>query len=378
MDYSKLKRNKEGIKNSIEQFKHEKIDCKNYWINKDFKENKENNENNQNNSNSLSKDYNFFAIDGSFNQRSFLDFSLYVVGAEAYGHKVGEKVTHLLNAWDSGVILPYQYSKRSRLEHYMATMELKLALCILTNNCSEPFDYYIYDGSVYSWLIHAKMNRLLTLGQYEHYINYFNEKYGEEFRMYLLNELNCQEINAYSNFYNDANIKDKEQTEELGDSELKVLFEQLEYNIILSELLKHKDRIIGVSKTSKMNVYFKDSLRSDMAIFSRCEPGYSKPLNLAEEDLKSKSTIDELRKFDIHIDTLNYQFLKFKKGAMGITSFKKLDEEVFDALYKITDTNYPYILKKCHEKVKISEVEMDKYVKYLGIYEDTERGVYLD
>lgn len=229
----------------------------------------------------------------------------------------------------------------------MLNMELKVALWNLKN---KDIDYYLYDGSLYSLLIQTNNKISINGESLENSIFRYYGLYGEELKNKIFEEIDSKNINSSVEISNNSKFSEEE----------KIILEQLEYLILLSEILKYREKIVGVAKTSKMNIYFKDALIPDLAIFSRCKnPGYSKPLDLVDEKINKNfyKNVEYFKKFGIDLKKLNYQFLKLddNNGTLCITSFEELDEDFFSNIQKISVSGYPYILKKSHENVKIEK-----------------------
>ncbi|MBA2847106.1 NurA-like 5'-3' nuclease [Methanococcus maripaludis] len=353
MDYSKLLSKKEDICSKIKNIDFN-FDYESYWNNCDF----------NNHSNAV-----FAGGDGSFNKIDYINYCLYISGAVSYIQKTGGRVEESVSSWDSNIILPYRYVQ-SRLSLYMLNMELKVALWNLKN---EDIDYYLYDGSLYSLLIQTNNKISINGESLENSIFRYYELYGNEIKNKIFEEIDSKNINSSVEISNNSKFSEEE----------KIILEQLEYLILLSEILKYREKIVGVAKTSKMNIYFKDALIPDLAIFSRCKnPGYSKPLDLVDEKINKNfyKNVEYFKKFGIDLKKLNYQFLKLdnNNGTLCITSFEELDEDFFSNIQKISVSGYPYILKKSHENVKIEKKEIEKFAKLLGIYEKTDRDSNLE
>ncbi|ABO34697.1 conserved hypothetical protein [Methanococcus maripaludis C5] len=353
MDYSKLLSKKENICSKIKNIDFN-FDYESYWNNCDF---------------SSTSDAIFAGGDGSFNKIDYINYCLYISGAVSYVQKTDGKVEESISAWDSNIILPYRYVQ-SRLSLYMLNMELKVALWNLKNR---NIDYYLYDGSLYSLLVQTNNKFSINGENVENTISKYYEHYGIELKNKIFEEIDSKNINSSVELSNDLKFSEEE----------KIILEQLEYLILLSEILKYREKIVGVAKTSKMNIYFKDALIPDLAIFSKCKnSGYSKPLDLVDEKINKNfyKNVEYFKKFGIDLKKLNYQFVKLDKnsGTLCITSFEELDETFFSNLQRISVSDYPYILKKSHENVKIEKKEIEKFVKLLGIYEKSDRDSNLE
>ncbi|WP_292459534.1 DNA double-strand break repair nuclease NurA [Methanothermococcus sp.] len=355
MDFSYLLSKKHKICKKIESLNVD-FDIDRYWVSQDFE----------------NPSYCVFAGgDGSFNKIDYVDYCLYSVGAVSYINKVGEKIEESISYWDTDIILPYRYIS-NRLRLYMINMELKTALWNFKN---KNIDYYLFDGSLYSLLIQTHTYGTIVENKNEEneksIIDYYNE-YSHEIKSRILE--NIHENRLIPTLALNKNDRER------------IIFEQLEYIVLLIEILKkYGKKIIGISKTSKMNLYFKESNIPDIAVFSKVNgTGYSKPLNLTDGRIKEINrnvyyTINHLKKFGYNVDEIYYQFLRLDSGAgvLNITSFSKLNNDFFSNLNEISIGGYPYILKKSHETVKIGDKDMELCAKLLGIYNKSDRNLIL-
>ena len=369
MKYFYILSKKEEISKLIERIKRE-IDYKkqvidNSWISCNFEGN--------------GQGCTFAGGDGSFNRIDYINLCLYLVGSVSYTNKVGEELENSISFWEPGIVIPYRYVEY-RLKLYMINMELKTALWNLENR---DIDCYLFDGSLYSLII-----------QSHGYGGRINGEMREDYR----------EIEEHYKYYK-KDIKDEiyqdlsgnkltpvtETVRSAEDEKLRIILEQVEYIVLLREIIKNYwDKFLGVSKTSKMSIYFKRyngngvsifKTIPDIGIFSSVEgTGYSKPVNLADKnevDYNIYYNINYLKRFDIDIDNLYYQFVRLdsRGGVLNITSLKKLDEDFFIDLRDISVGGYPYILKRSHEEVKISDRDMEICAKLLRLYESRDRDI---
>ncbi|EHP89154.1 DNA double-strand break repair nuclease NurA [Methanotorris formicicus] len=365
MDLSIILKKKGVIRKKIEELENKNLNVNDYWVECDF--------NNP-------KDLFFGGGDGSFNNIDYISYSLYMIGSISYLHRVGEKIERAKSSYDIDIIQPY-VSVRDRLRLYMLTMELKNALWTLEN---KGVDYYLIDGSLYSLLIQTH-----TYGSKYVDVEEIYNNYSKEIKNLIEEEIKSGDIRITSN-----NI-------EVEDKNEKIVLEQVEYIITFLELLKkYKDRLIGISKTSKINIYFKNALMPDIAVFSKNtkNSGYSIPIsieNLKKEmeeieemeknsnKLKRKhdylkriiNNIEYINKFENVLDNLYLQFVRLEnnKGILGISSLKPIDEHVLSSLREISVNGYPYILKKSHENVEITDDALEMCAKILKINETVDR-----
>ena len=353
----------ERIKKEID-YKKEIVD--NYWISCNFEGN--------------GCGYTFGGGDGSFNRIDYIDLCLYLVGSVSYTNRVGEGLEDSISFWEPGIVIPYRYVEY-RLKLYMINMELKTALWNLENR---DIDYYLFDGSLYSLIIQSHTYGGRNNGEIREdcreVLEYYKE-YKRDIKDGIYQDLEDNKLNPVTEI-----VKKTE------DEKLRILLEQVEYIVLLREIFKkYWDKFLGVSKTSKMSIYFKRCNNNngtlvsktipDIGVFSSVEgTGYSKPINLAdrnEVDYNIYYNIHYLRRFNLDIDRLYYQFVRLegRGGVLNITSFKRLDEDFFINLRDISVGGYPYILKRSHEEVKISDRDMEICAKLLKLYDSRDREV---
>ena len=347
MDFSYILNKKAKIQEKINSL-NKNIDIGEHWINDNF----------ENSSNCV-----FAGGDGSFNKIDYIDYCLYSVGTISYINKTGGKIEESIKHWDTDIMLPYKYVS-NRLRLYMINMELK---AILWNFINKDIDYYLFDGSLYSLLIQTHT---------------YGAPHNLEQNSDLTSCYNSHKKELMEKIYAQLNNNDLSPIYDYNEGE-KILFEQLEYIALLMEILKnYKNKLIGISKTSKMSIYFENSNMPDMGIFSKevKNTGYSKPINLVEKQFNEgiNYTINNFKKL-YPLENLYYGFLKLdnNSGLTNITSFCKLDSEFFSNLKEISISGYPYVLKKSHETVKISNKSMELCGKLLGINKKSDRDIIL-
>ncbi|ABR54431.1 conserved hypothetical protein [Methanococcus vannielii SB] len=348
MDFSTLIQKKEKVVSKIQNinFNH---DHSKYWIESLFIH---------------KSDMKFSGGDGSFNKIDYINYCLYLTGAVSYCQSVGGTIEKSVSAFDGDIILPYKYVQ-NRLSRYMLNTELKVAL---SNLIKSEIDYYLYDGSLYSFLVQTNNHMTVNGKKLEETIFDYYKEYSRIIRSKIFEEITsgCISSAVDISFENSLN------------EEQKIALEQLEYLILLSEITKYQKKMVGIAKTSKMNIYFENALIPDLALFSRCKKsGYSIPVDLISEKVNKNfyKNVDYFKKFGIDLKNLYYQFVKLEdnSGILCATSFEKLDETFYSNLKEISVSGYPYILKKSHENVKIENSDVLKFARLLGIYEESDR-----
>jgi len=159
-----------------------------------------------------------------------------------------------------------------------------------------------------------------------------------------------------------------------------VYLEYIENFLTILELLQFGDKIVGISKTSRSNNYFHDSDIPDMAIFEKtCRvPGFSTPIKIELVDDRYKRVFpileDVLRTLDISIF---YARFRPNTTTLRFEYIGREDKERAKKILDILESNivegYPYLLRKAHREVKITDLDMYEIIKSLGVLEKTGR-----
>ncbi|MHA1409511.1 MAG: DNA double-strand break repair nuclease NurA [Candidatus Odinarchaeia archaeon] len=305
------------------------------------------------------------AVDGSSNYRKFKGFVLYALAVESVIFDGGEITT--LQEGEVDLLKPYKYA-RDRLRFYMAILELKMALKTLRTN---KVDLLLFDGSILGYLIRplpainqqSSESREMIIDKYYPILKSKQEK-GEV-------KINCLDVlDQVSN-----ELEDEERTKAI------MFLEYLENLLTIADLLKFKDKIIAISKTSQRNDYFKGANTPDISIFeASCKKqGYSRPKWIeVSKQVKRRFPVAELDSyFRETLYTIFYGRLADRKNVLKFESPKELTiEEIESALSnikKISSDGYPYLLKKAHQDVVIQNRDIDMLIKMLGVYAKTGR-----
>ncbi|MBF4468588.1 MAG: DNA double-strand break repair nuclease NurA [Methanobrevibacter arboriphilus] len=158
--------------------------------------------------------------------------------------------------------------------------------------------------------------------------------------------------------------------------------ENIEKLLALANLLKYKDKIIAISKTSIANDYFKSNI-PDMAIFDKYidnqVTGYSYPPKYSpdkDNQLKREFPVEN-EFFKSLIFTIFYVRLEKNKNILKIELPYKANEErikeIIGIISKDCTDGYPYLLKKAHYDVVIKKNDIEQLSNIIGIYEKSGR-----
>ena len=292
-------------------------------------------------------------IDGSMNYKEYKGFSLYAVTSSAV--IFNEKIIEEIKESDVDVLNPYiRTTERVRL--YMLTLETLIALKVC-----EKVDFILMDGSLMSNLLKSIPRNLRLTARLlkNHIINNFNS---------------TTEIGVKGNTYD--------------DQEFIYIQEFLKYLNCLKELIiKARDKIIAVAKTSQSTIYFR-SIKPDIIVFQRLtrRSGYSKPYVYT---LRDALRVFKNKKIEILINYLgNFYITTFyarlidNGPVLKIEIPRKLNEDeignILDILSGYSVAGYPYPLRKAHMICDIKDKDMDCLVRLLGIYGESTGREYLE
>lgn len=193
--------------------------------------------------------------------------------------------------------------------------------------------------------------------------------------------------NNDTNKVNNINIKNSINNKyTIGDSftleNVENYLENIEKLLALANLLKYKDKIIAISKTSIANEYFELNI-PDMAIFDKYIDnqiiGHSYPPKYSPDNdnqLKREFPVEN-EFFKSLVFTIFYVRLEKNKNILKIELPYKANEErikeIIGIISKDCTDGYPYLLKKAHHDVVIKKNDIEQLSKIIGIYEKSGR-----
>lgn len=146
----------------------------------------------------------------------------------------------------------------------------------------------------------------------------------------------------------------------------------------IADLLKYRDKMICISKTSTANDYFKSNM-PDMSIFERFNKmeGYSNPVyidvdsNAKREFIVSDKFFRNL-KFTVFYLRLD-DYRNILKVELPYRAGKDEIEDIVSIIKRDSVEGYPYLLMKAHKNVIIRNHDIDDLSKIVGLYEKTGR-----
>lgn len=343
---------KDYIKKKLSLYNNDNINPSEYWLDYSFSD--------------IADNIVIAAGDGSLNQKKYLSFNLFAVAAESLIYNGEIKTLESSNV----DIIPKHKHLKDRLRNYMSIFELKTAIKTFK---SYDIDYYLLDGSLLGSLIRPyALDKSLTDSVKRLLINKYFKKLEQEMEEF---DFNNDVIDISSKKF----FKEIEKELDLEDQyDPMIYLENIEHLILISYLLSFKNKIIAISKTSSSREYF-DDVNTDIAIFSifSKKEGYTKPKYV---DISKTSKRDFTVKDDFFREITFTIFYARLEDNANILKFELPyvvgEEEIVEILSKIKKYSvdgYPYLLKKAHNDVVITNKDMDRLEKILGILERTGR-----
>lgn len=373
------------------------------------------------------------AGDGSKNEKKLLSFYFYAISAESliYNKRLSKIESSDINTMSHG-----KFAK-DRIRNYMGLFEVKNALKAIK---TFDVDYYLYDGSLLGDLIRPspieneipqsirydildlaedKLNKEIKSIENHDVKIYSNElvhDLKDDFESIQKNNINkkntikntiknnininkkndikMNSINQNNSIANNISVNNNSITEKdsinnkdtIDESftleNVENYLENIEKLLALANLLKYKDKIIAISKTSIANEYFKSNI-PDMAIFDKYIDnqiiGHSYPPKYSPDNdnqLKREFPVEN-EFFKSLIFTIFYVRLEKNKNILKIELPYKANEErikeIIGIISKDCTDGYPYLLKKAHHDVVIKKNDIEQLSNIIGIYEKSGR-----
>lgn len=301
------------------------------------------------------------AGDGSFNKKKFLGFNFYAVAAESLIFD-GQLKTIEQSDIDRFPYLPYL---DEFLSNYMSIFELK---CCLSSLEEYNVDYYLIDGSIYGDLQNpfpkgvetsAKAKKDLisaTLNDFEEMVKNPSDKSVYSPKLF----------NKYFKSYQEHKYP------------YTLYLTTIERLVVLKEILKNSRKMIAISKSSSNNDIFHSNM-PDIAIFDKYtqKEGISKVIRKkVSKDINTTFPVfDEFFK-DLKF-TIFYLRLADYKNVLKVelpyeASMAEI-EEIASKLKKFSTNGYPYLLKKAHNDVVISDKNIKELINIAKVREKSGR-----
>ncbi|WP_299523145.1 DNA double-strand break repair nuclease NurA [uncultured Methanobrevibacter sp.] len=301
------------------------------------------------------------AGDGSFNKKKFLGFNFYAVSAESL---IFDGQLKRVEQSDIDKF-PYLSYLDEFLSNYMSIFELK---CCLSSLEEYNVDYYLVDGSIYGDLQNPFPKGVET-----------SAKDKKNLISATLNDFEDMVKNA-----GDKSIS----SPKLFDRYFRIYEEQkypytlylttIEKLVVLKEILKNPKKMIAISKSSSNNDIFHTNV-PDIAIFDKytSKQGISKII-------RKKVSVDINTTFPVYDEF--FKELKFTIFYLRLADYKNVlkvelpydasmmeIEEIASKLKKFSINGYPYLLKKAHNDVVISDNNIRELINIAKVREKSGR-----
>ncbi len=301
------------------------------------------------------KNFSLAAGDGSYNKKKYISFTLYAVGCESIIYSNNKLIKIDTAEIDS---LHHNEFTEDLLRTFMEILEIKYAIKSIKDF---QVDYYLYDGSLYGDLIRPFPNTNPIFEKEDELLNNMVKKIQKNLKYFDSKIYSLKLIKDYSIH----NPKQFDYT---------LFLSSIEKLLLLKNLLNNNKKIITISKTSTNHDIFKSNI-PDIAVFDRYTKKsgisniiYKKVLN----EIKNEFLIED--KFFKNLEfTIFYLRLEDNKNVIKVElPYKANKKEVLDIIEKLkkySADGYPYLLKKAHKEVAISNKNMDELALMMNIYE---------
>lgn len=307
-------------------------------------------------------DFSIGAGDGSFNKKKFLGFNFYAVVAESL---IFDKELKTIENSDLDRIdyLPFL---DELLSNYMSIFELK---CCLSSLDSYGVDYYLIDGSIYGDLQNpfpkgvktsAKTKKELISATLDDFEKMVKKDFDKDI-------LSIKLFDRYFKIY------------ERQKYQYILYLTTIERLVLLKEILKEPRKMISISKSSSNNDIFHSNI-PDIAIFDK----YTKEKEGRSKIIRKKVSRDINTTFPVYDEffkqldfTIFYLRLDNHKNVLKVelpyeASMAEI-KEIACKIKKFSINGYPYLLKKAHDDVVITDKNMKELVNIVNIREKSGR-----
>ena len=333
------------------------------------------------------QDKTFISTDGSHNNKKYLDGILYAVGAVTLLSRPDEPIVQESEEADVRTYPATNLEKFSQyISTYMEILELKNTLKSLKDN-NDTIDYILIDGSLKGQLNHFNVNTdinqhiknvlVATIGEFEKKLDDGNFEVGLDYynnRGYI-KKLVLQEMNS-SNEEEPSDFKYEDFEEEIQN-----YYTGLELLACITHLINnYSEKILCISKTSRTNNLFEEKIPDSAVLeYLTTESGYTNPRITDNKKLVRPLSQNRFKSMEYPLyndKILNYHYLSLfarlenKKHVIKVEiPLKNKDNaekicdnivNILDDLYSCSINGYPYILKKVHDNVVITNKFMDR------------------
>ena len=285
------------------------------------------------------------AEDGSINHKKYKSIVLYALNASAPVYN-----GRIIDSQFSDVDILYPYREiRDRLDIYRTIFEFKAALAVI-----DKVDLFLIDGSIYSDLVVPRNLGVGLSKEEKKEVMEFLEEIEEESKVEIVSKRLAGNIKGPNRFQKIA------------------FLEYLEYISTLKRFIEvGREKVVGVSKTASTSSF--EEGMPDIAVFDEVskEPGFGFATE-REKILQKKFPIYE-EFFSSYVPFFKYFYARLEKnkGVLMMEVPRDITEkEIVEMLCKIRSTSvdgYPYLLRKAHKDVVITNRDINKFATSLGI-----------
>ena len=305
------------------------------------------------------EDFSIAAGDGSFNKKKFLEFNFCPVDAESLIFDDELRQVEQSEIFEIGHVGFLD----ELLSNYMSIFELK---CCLKTLVQYGVDYYLFDGSIFGDLqnpypMGAKLPADIRDNMSGGVLSFLEKDILDLSSLDLSFPLIKKVFTHANKIENDDNVYD-------------LHLSSIEKLLLLKEILMYNEKIISISKSSSSNDIFCSNI-PDIAIFDK----YTSKSGISRIFYKTVS-----RNFPVANDFFNnLEFTIFYLRLVDYKSVLKVElpyhadkDKVIDIVEIINRDlvgGYPYLLKKAHNDVVITNNLVDELLKIGKVYETTNR-----
>ncbi|WP_303337123.1 DNA double-strand break repair nuclease NurA [Methanobrevibacter sp.] len=296
------------------------------------------------------------AGDGSFNKKKFLAFTFYAVGCESLVFddefvKIDDSILDTIE---------HHHNIDDLLRLYMGVLETKNAIKTI-----EGFniDYYLFDGSLLGDLIRPFPSGInISKSMRNEILDMALEELKENIRFFNFKLQAPRIIEKYYNIHRDK-------------TNYIMFLTSIEQLLLLKQLLKYKKKIIAVSKTSTNRDLFRSNI-PDISIFDKYTNGKSGISKIIYKKVANEVKYNFLVENEFFKDlifTIFYLRLDDNKNVLKVElPYRASRDEVLEIvknIKKYSTDGYPYLLKKAHNDVVITNRDMDSLAAMVNLRE---------
>ncbi len=305
---------------------------------------------------------NVIAVDSSINSENFITQTVYALNSQAIYSDIQPGTESLSKKYDLEIMPNSIESYNSIFAKQMNIFELKTILNSL--HTKPDVKYLLLDGDFFSILNHVASIVNTSLRNNDFVASYTKKIVEKEKNNFNLEVPKITSI-----------IKDIPPNINIALTEIILYFQMIEQLCILKTILEnYSHKIISISKTSRTKTLYENEYFSDLALITKyCKnSGYSDATLI--DDTRFRAYINhtiQYGQYPIYNDffkNLNFtnRFVKLTDNGSVLkvqlaynateSDFKEVLEDLHS--YSLENTGYPYLLKRVHDEVKITNKDM--------------------